>query len=344
VNGERAAFDRRQLDGIRDLLALHLGKVPGPISAVAAQGGRSNPTFFLTWPGGAAVLRKQPSGPLAPSAHAIDREYRLLSALADSPVPVPRPIHFHSDPDLLGTPFYLMEMVEGRIFDQATLPDVQASERSAMYRAMAAALADLHGFDWRAAGLDDFGRAGEYYPRQFRRWTRFRAEHDTIKLPDLDAVQAWLAEQSFPAEETAISHGDYRFANVMFAPDRPEVAAILDWELATLGPPAADLAFSATCYYTRPDENGGLVGIDLMDARIPDSGAYAESYFAAADRAGELSLFEQVFALFRAAAGSQSIALRADAGQGVGDESRAFGERMARAYARGARELLERQA
>lgn len=334
-----------QAEAIRVLLADRTGRpVAGPLAFAPTSGGQSNPTFFVDWGGGSAVLRKQPPGVLAPSAHAIDREYRLLEALAESDVPVPRPILYHDDPALLGTPFYLMERLRGRIFDQAELPGIPPADKAAMYRAMAEALARLHAFDWRAAGLQDFGRAGEYYPRQFRRWRRFWDEHRHDGNPDLDAVLAWLDAAPFPVEDTAISHGDFRLANVMFAPDSTDVVGILDWELATLGPPAADLAFSATCYATRPDENGGVLGLDLAALGIPAPDAYAAAYFRAAGSDRTLSLFERVFALFRAAAGSESIAARARAGQGVDANSADFGRRMALAYARGARALIEQTA
>lgn len=334
-------FSPAQADAIRALVAAHSGRFVGALEITPTSGGQSNPTFFLEWDGGSAVLRKQPSGELAPSAHAIDREYRLLEALEASDVPVPRPILYHEGSDLLGTPFYIMERLRGRIFNEAALPGVPVGEKAAMYRAMARALARLHGFDWRAAGLADFGRPSEYYPRQFRRWKRFWSEHHHPGNPDLDFLLDWLEAQPFPDEDTVISHGDFRFANVMFSPDGPEVVGILDWELSTLGPSAADLAFSATCYHTRPDENGGLLGLDLAGLGIPPSADYAAAYFEAAGSDRQLSVFEQAFALFRAAAGSESIAARARAGQGVGADSAAFGQRMALAYARGARRLIE---
>ena len=331
-----------QLATIGELLRAQLGGAPAAIRATPASGGQSNPTFFLDWDGGTAVLRKQPDGELAPSAHAIDREFRLLEALAPSDVPVPRPILYHADREMLGTPFYLMERLEGRIFDQASLPGVAPRERGVMFEAMAGALAKLHKFDWRAAGLDDFGRAGDYYARQFRRWKRFWAEQREAENPDLDYILNWIEERPFPAEDSGIAHGDFRLANVMFAKDAPEVVGILDWELATLGPPAADLGFSATCYYTRPDENGGLLGLDLPTLGIPAPDAYTAAYFKAVGQHRTLTLFEQVFALFRASAGSESIAARGRAGQGTGSDSALFGQRMARAYARGARMLIDR--
>lgn len=336
-----AGFTATQIGGLCDLLGAHTGTTPRSLTIVRTQGGQSNPSFFLEWRGGAAVLRKQPAGEIAPSAHAIDREYRLLEAFVDSDVPAPRPILYQHDPALIGTPFYLMEKLDGRVFDAGSLPGVPDEDRSRMYHAMAEALARLHAFDWRGAGLEDFGRAGDYYVRQFRRWTRFRNEHPGIVNPDLDAVTRWLSDQPFPSEDVAISHGDFRLANVMFAPDTPEVIGILDWELATLGPTAADLAYSATGYYTRPDENGGLLGLDLAAIGIPSPGVYAAAYFNAAGASRTLSLFEQVFALFRAAAGSESIAARARSGQGTDMGSAAFGQRMALAYARGAHSLIE---
>ena len=174
-----------------------------------------------------------------------------------------------------------------------------------------------------------------------RRWKRFWTEVENISNPALNRVLAWLEDQPFPVEDTVISHGDYRLANVIFAPDRSEVAGILDWELATLGPSGADLAFSAICYHSGPDENGGLLGLDLPQLAIPSAEDYAAFYFQARDRSNELTLYERIFALFRAAAGSASIAARAHAGQGADEASAAFGERMSIAYAKGAQTLIE---
>ena len=312
----------------------------GEPTLVPTAGGQSNPTFFLGIGDRRLVLRKQPPGELAPSAHAIDREFRILTALQDTAVPVPRPVVYCADRAVLGTPFYLMECVAGTVENEAALPGRTPEARHAIYLSAAETLGALHALDWRAAGLGDYGREGDYFARQFGRWTRFWREQGLGGNPDLDVVIAWLEANLMPDATAAISHGDFRFANLIVAPDRPAVAALIDWELSTIGHPFFDLGYFCMAYHTAPDENGGLLGLDRAALGIPDKAELLAAYHRRAGSAAVFGAFHQIFALFRAAVGSESIAARAARGQGTDAGSGAFGRKMGLAYARGARDLI----
>lgn len=300
------------------LAALLAGRLPGaagPLSVAPILGGQSNPTYWLVYPEATYVLRKQPPGPLLPSAHQLDREYRILSALAGSPVPVPQPYLYHADPAVVGTPFYVMEAVRGRVFTDPALPGVPPAERAALYAAMSATLAHLHRVDWQALGLADFGRPGQYFSRQVARWTRQWQSSQTRAIPEIDQLAAWLPAHQPPGDdETAIAHGDYRLGNLIFHPTEPRVAAVVDWELATLGHPLADLAYNCLSYHATPDEYGGLMGLDLPALGLPSEVDYVADYCRQAGRANDLRPFHLVFALFRFAVILEGVAARAAQG------------------------------
>ncbi|HEX7437902.1 MAG TPA: phosphotransferase family protein [Caldimonas sp.] len=302
----------------------------------------SNPTYFLRRGDWEAVLRKQPGRVLLPSAHAIDREYRVLTALQGSEVPVPRPLHYCADREVLGTPFYLMERLHGRLFHDFATPGLARGERRAMFDAMGATMAAIHRFDFRAAGLADYGRPGNYFARQLSRWsqqwTQFRRGDDDN--PDLDRIVAWLAERVPESETLALCHGDFRIGNVMFHATEPRVVGVLDWELSTLGHPLVDVAFSSQAWRMAPDENGGLLGLPLEELGIPTEAKYLERYYELAGSRERMTTFHQVFAMFRGAVGSAGVAARGEAGNAFLPDAARVGRMLALAYAQRGAELI----
>jgi aminoglycoside phosphotransferase (APT) family kinase protein len=278
-------------------------------------GGQSNPTFFVTYAGHRMVLRKQPSGPILRGAHAVDREFRVLDALSKTTVPVPKPLIFHADPELLGTPFYLMERLNGRVFPDASLPGMTRAERRGIYLGMAEALAALHAVRPDEIGLADYGRPGNYFERQFARWSKQYQESPSDRIPELDQITAWLGA-NMPADDgfTSIAHGDFRIGNLMFHPTEPKVIGILDWELSTLGHPLADLGFCCMPWRSAPKEFGGILGLDHGALGIPTEAEFVAHYMANAIPTPELKPFHVAFAMFRFAVIFVGIADRARAG------------------------------
>ncbi len=309
-----------------------------------AGGGQSNPTYFLTYGRERMVLRKKPSGPTLPGAHAIEREFRVLGALHPAGIPVPRPILLHEDAELLGTPFYLMERVDGRVFEDCALSEVSVDERRSVYLAMAQTLASLHAISPEAVGLGDFGRPGNYFERQFRRWGRQWRESPSERIGELDELSAWLSE-NMPADDGAISiaHGDFRLGNLLFHLTQPRVAAILDWELSTLGHPLADLGFCCLPWHTAPDEYGGILGLDLAELGLPREAEFLARYYTEAGSAPELRPFHIAFALFRFAVIFVGISDRARAGSAAGANATQLAP-LARHFARRALDVIERSA
>lgn len=297
-------------------------------------GGQSNPTYFVTLPERRLVLRKRPAGPTLPSAHAVDREYRVLDALAGTAVPAPRPVLYHGEADVVGTPFYLMEKLDGRVFHDCAMPGLSPADRRAMYLSMADALSALHAVNPAAVGLGDFGRPGGYFARQFARWSRQWVDSPTEDIPEIDAVVAWL-ETRIPedAGRPAIAHGDFRLGNLMFHPTEPRVVAILDWELATLGDPLADLGFCCMTWHTGPDEYSGILGLDHDLLGIPSQEEFVARYERRAAPSGRLQPVHVVFALFRFAVIFVGIADRARAGTAAAANAAEIG-RLAANFAR----------
>ena len=332
----RPDFDISRLD---DYLKAALPGLEGTPRLERISGGQSNPTFFVTYDNRALVLRKQPPGPLLPSAHAIDREFRVMQALAGSGVPVPEVLHYGADAGVIGTPFYVMVRLNGRIFHDCTLPGVSPAERAAMYASIAGTLAALHNVDPEAVSLGDFGRPGGYFGRQIARWSRQWREARTREDADMERLIEWLPAHIPEGEVSAIVHGDFRVGNLMFHATEPHVIAILDWELATLGHPLADLAHIAMGWQTRPEEYGGMRGLDLTALGLPDLEAFVAAYGAAARHGARLKPFHMAFALFRWAAIFEGIAYRAKTGNANAENAAEIGQ-LSAVFARQAAALI----
>ncbi len=333
-------FDVAALDAyLRDSLALGAA----PLDVRRTEGGMSNPTYFLAKGGWQAVLRKQPGGVVMPSAHAIDREWRVLSALRGTAVPVPAPLHYCADRTVLGTPFYLMEKLDGRVFHEFATPGLARAERTALYESMVATMAAIHRLDVGALGLADYGRAGNYFARQLKRWSEQWAKfrRDDADNPALDRVVAWLAERVPASELQSLCHGDFRIGNVMFHATEPRVIGVLDWELSTLGHPLVDVAFNSQAWRMAPDENGGLLGLPLTELGIPTEDDYLERYYALAGSTERMTTFHQVFAMFRGAVGSAGVAVRGEQGNGFLPDAARIGRKLALAYAGRGLALIE---
>ena len=314
----------------------------GPMTLQRIGGGQSNPTWFVSFDNRRLVLRMQPAGNLLPGAHAVDREARVMQALAGSALPVPQVLLFHAGREVVGTPFYVMERVEGRVFADCALPGMTPAERRAIYLAMADTMATLHRVDWAACGLADYGRQGGYFSRQIARWSRqseLSQQSATKPNADIEALRAWLPAHLPDEAETTVCHGDFRLGNLMFHPTEPRVVAVLDWELSTLGHPLADVAFNAMAWRTLPSEYGGLRGLDLAALGIPTEAEYLAHYLRQAGRRDGITAFHFAFALFRMAVIFEGIAARAAAGNAVADNAGEVGG-LAAAFAHRAMEFV----
>ena len=297
----------------------------GPVRIEPVGGGQSNPTWFVTAKGKRLVLRKKLRGATLDSAHAIDREYRVLTALQDHGLPLPRPVHFESDPSLIGTPFYLMERLPGRVSHYTALPDLSPGNRQAVHLDAARVLARLHGVDITAAGLSDVGRDGRFFARQVTRWTRQWQALDHRRDARLDALADWFARNIPPENPTTLVHGDYRVGNLLYSGDPARITGVLDWELSTLGDPLSDLAHWGMFYQLRPNQIGGLAGLDLAKLGLPDAAAFLEAYHQAGGCDAPLRPFHRAFALFRLAVICEGITARAEAGQATSANARSVG-------------------
>lgn len=300
------------LDALHDYLRAQGLVDHAPLTATVLAGGQSNPTFRLQCGARSMVLRKKPAGALLPSAHAIDREYRVMQALRDTDVPVPQMLAYCEDSALLGTPFYLMDFLQGRVFMDQSLPGMAPAERQAIYREMNRVIAALHAVDYRAVGLQDFGREGQYVARQIARWSR-QCRESTLPMNDaMHRLMEWLPAHLPARDQTTLVHGDYRLDNLIFHPSEPRVIGVLDWELSTLGDPLADLAYQCMAWRIPSTLWRGIGGLDLPALGIPTEAEYVRWYAdtTGRDAAGDWE-FYLAYNLFRMAAILHGIAQRA---------------------------------
>lgn len=311
-SGTREVDPRYRLDeaALDAWMRAHVSGYAGPLTVRQFKGGQSNPTYELVTPTHAYVLRRKPPGVLLPSAHAVDREFQVISALAAQGFPVAKPHALCLDETVIGSIFYVMDKVEGRIFWDLKLPGLTPMERRAVYEAQTDTLARLHAFDPAAIGLGDYGKAGNYFARQVARWTKQYHASETEPVPAMDRLIAFLPE-SLPAEgPSRIVHGDFRLDNMILAPDRAEVRAVLDWELSTLGDPMADFSYLLIAWAIPASLRNGLAGADLEALGIPSVEETVERYAAATGMRPANLDWLYAYNLFRLAAICQGIAGR----------------------------------
>ncbi|HZR69035.1 MAG TPA: phosphotransferase [Burkholderiales bacterium] len=324
---ERHRFD---LGALERWLGAHVDGFSGPVSAEQYRGGQSNPTFRLTAGDRHYVMRAKPAPAtkLLPSAHAVEREYRVMSALADAGIPVPRTLALCQDESVIGRAFFVMECVEGRVLWDQSLPGMTRAERGAIYDEMNRVIAALHRVDYAAVGLADYGRPGNYFARQIGRWTKQYQASETDKIEAMDRLIDWLPAHIPPGEETAVVHGDYRMDNLIFHPSEPRILAVLDWELSTLGHPLADFAYHCMSWHIPPGRFRGIGGLDLDTLGIPREEAYVAAYCARTGRApvGHWD-FYLAYNLFRIAAILQGIMKRALDGTAASEQALDAGRR-----------------
>lgn len=312
-------------------LAAHLRSVSddfkGAIAVRQFAGGQSNPTFLLESGGRKYVLRKKPPGKLLQSAHQVDREYRVMKALAGTDVPVPRMVTLCMDDAVIGTAFYVMEYVTGRIFRDPQLPGVPPQERAAIYDSMNDVLAKLHNVDIDAVGLSDYGKPGNYYQRQIARWIKQYRDAQTGDVRSMEALIRWMPE-NIPADASvSIAHGDFRLENSIYHPTEPRMIAVLDWELSTIGHPLADLGYNCMGYHMISPTQGGLLGLDFKATGIPDEETYVRRYCERTGRNYPLANwnFYLSFAIFRLAAIAQGVYRRGLDGNASSEKAALYG-------------------
>lgn len=300
----------------------------GTLDVREFRGGQSNPTYSLTAGGKRYVMRRKPPGPILKSAHAVDREYKVLTALAGTGVPVPRTYALCTDESVIGTWFYIMDHVEGRILWENALPGLTGDERTAIYSSMIETLAALHRVDHRAVGLEDFGKPSDYVARQLKRFVGQYELDETRKIPEMTQLAEWLPANIPPDQPPVIVQGDFKLANLVLHHDRPEVIGVLDWELSTIGNPIADLACHCMPYHLGADTHGGMEHLDLAALGIPSEADHLKAYCAAVGREGVPDWdYYMAFVLFRNAQISLGILARAEKGTASSDHARDMGKR-----------------
>jgi aminoglycoside phosphotransferase (APT) family kinase protein len=304
----------------------------GQVQALQFKGGQSNPTYWIGFTGNDAaesefVLRKKPPGQLLPSAHAVEREYRIMRALGQANVPVPRALALCENSEVIGTPFFVMNHVQGRIFWDPRLPEIQTpEERWAIYEDLINALAALHKVDYVAVGLGDYGKVGGFIGRQVSRWSQQYQSSRTTDIPAMEALMTYLGQHVPQDDETTLVHGDYRLDNVIIAADSPKALAILDWELSTLGHPVSDLAYWCMGYHLALPGRGSLVGCDLKSLGIPSEKEVVDMYCRATGRR-EIAHWPyfMAFGIFRLAAIAQGVFKRSLQGNASSDQAGMYG-------------------
>ncbi len=336
---DRHRFDEQSL---ARYLERHLEGYRGPLTVQQFAGGQSNPTFYLTEGDRQLVLRKKPPGQLLPSAHAVDREFRVIQALGTTDFPVPKAHLLCEDTSVIGTIFYVMDLVPGRIFRDPMLPGLDPAERGAIYDAMNATMARLHTIDPFAIGLGDYGKPGNYFERQTARWIKQYEASKTEEVESFDRLVEWLPKSIPPGDETRIAHGDFRLENMVIHPTEPRVLAVLDWELSTLGHPLADVGYNVMGYFGSVGPSAMLGGADLKALGIPSCEEYVAAYCrrTGRERIDDLE-FYVAFAMFRLAAIMQGIAMRAKLGTASSANAEAVGK-LARTMADTAWDLVQR--
>ncbi len=330
----RHAFDSDRLwEWLRPLVSDATQAVP----IAQFDSGQSNPTYLIDGGTRKLVLRRKPPGTLLPSAHAVEREFRVMRALAATRVPVPRCLALCEDPAVIGSAFYVMEYVEGRIFRDPALPSVSPAERGPIYDEMNRVIAELHSLDPHSIGLGDYGRAGNYIERQVQRWTKQYRASQTEEIPAMEWLIQWLPQHVPPRDETRIVHGDFRLDNVIFDSHEPRIRAVHDWELSTLGHPLADFAYHCLVWYRDPDvTKQGLAGLNLETLRIPGVSEYLAEYCQRLGRnvvATHEWEYYIVFNMFRLVGILQGVTARAIQGNASSSRAAVLGS--------GARQLAE---
>jgi aminoglycoside phosphotransferase (APT) family kinase protein len=324
------AFDLIRLER---WLATNVQGFQGPVGVEQFKGGQSNPTYKLTAASGQYVLRRQPLGPLLPSAHAVDREYRVLQAVSGTGLPVARVHALCEDAEVIGSKFYVMDFVAGRIFWDPRLGDLAKQDRAAIFDSMNETIARLHSIDPAAVGLGDYGRPGGFLSRQIGRWSKQYRASETEQIDSMDGLIEWLPRYVPPEGQHCIVHGDYRLDNLIIHPTAPKVAAVLDWELSTLGDPLADFSYHMMSWRIAPELFRGLAGVDFEQFGIPDEAQYLAAYCRRTGRANVQDWdFYMVFSMFRIAAILQGIAKRALEGNAANADASEVG-RLARPLA-----------
>jgi len=326
MGDERKLVDEQKLAAY---LESHLDGFRGPLSTEKFPGGQSNPTFRIDAASGVYVLRRKPPGKLLKSAHAVDREYRVISALANSDVPVARAYHLCTDESVIGSMFYLMEYMDGRIFWDPALPGLDPDERGAVYKEMSRVLAHIHAIDPDTHGLADFGKPGNYFERQFDRWSGQYRASETEDIEDMETLMTWLAANMPPDDgRVSLVHGDFRLDNLIFDPLDARIIAVVDWELSTLGHPLADLAYQCMqWHFPNTGRLRGLADVDIGNLGIPDENAYIAAYLEQAGMpAVENWSFYLAFCFFRLAAIVQGVKKRALDGNASSQAALQMGE------------------
>jgi aminoglycoside phosphotransferase (APT) family kinase protein len=333
--GTRQVAEAQQFDiaSLETYLRENVDGFEGPLGVRQFKGGQSNPTYLLNTPGRQYVLRRKPAGNLLKSAHAVDREFEVISALHKAGYPVPRPFALCRDDTVVGTIFFIMEYLDGRIFWDLDLPGLAPDERGAIYDNVNQTIADLHTIDYEAIGLQGFGKPGNYFARQVSRWSKQYAASEIDKIPSMDALMAWLPGNIPDDESTSIVHGDFRLDNAILHPTEPRIIAVLDWELSTIGHPLGDFTYHLMAWQM-PDigiGSSGLKGLDLEILGIPSEEDYVDLYCRRTGRTGGIDNrdFYSAYNFFRIAAILQGISGRVRDGTAAS----AHAERAARAVA-----------
>lgn len=330
--GVKPVEERHRFDTARLAQFLHdkIDDWRGELVVEQFKGGQSNPTYRITAGAKRYVLRRKPPGKLLPSAHAVEREYKVIRALHGVGFPVARPYALCEDDAVIGTAFYVMDCVEGRVLWDQSLPGMTQAARGAIWDELNRVIAQLHGIDYRAVGLEDFGKPGDYVARQVSRWSKQYRASELERIDEMDRLIEWLPLNIPAGDETCIVHGDYRLDNAIFHRSEPRVLAVLDWELATLGHPLADFAYHCMSWHIAPGKFRGIAGLDLEALGIPGERQYVERYCRRTGRKGiDPSTWDYYMAynLFRIAAITQGIAKRVLDGTAASEYAREAGAR-----------------